>query len=65
MGHSEIRCKKLRLMGFRNLTDEDVQPHRPKYIKAREKIRKLDEKLDERSKMIESPSIQPTQRLLK
>ena len=43
-------------MGFRNLTDEDVQPHTPKYIEAREKIRKLDEKLDERSKTIESPS---------
>ena len=43
-------------MGFRNLTDEDVQPHRPKYIRAREKIRKLDENLDERSKAIESSS---------
>ena len=52
----KLGVKKLRLMGFRNVTDEDVQPHRPKYIKAREKIRKLDEKLDERSKMIESPS---------
>ena len=43
-------------MGFRNVTDEDVQAHRPKYIKAREKIRKLDENLDERSKAIESSS---------
>ena len=43
-------------MGFRNLTAEDVQPHSPKYIKAREKIRKLDENLDKRSKAIESPS---------
>ena len=51
-----IGVKKLRLMGFRNLTDEDVQPHRPRYIKAREKIRKLDENLNERSKQIESPS---------
>ena len=41
-------------MGFRNLTDEDVQPHRPKYIKAREKIRMLTKNLDERSKEIES-----------
>ena len=43
-------------MGFRNVTDEDVQPHRSKYIKEREIIRKLEENLDERSKMIESPS---------
>ena len=35
----KLSVKKLRLMGFRNITDEDVQPHRPKYIKAREKIR--------------------------
>ena len=52
----KLGVKKLRLMGFRNLIDEDVQPHRPKYIKGREKIRKPDEKLDERSKTIESPS---------
>ena len=52
----KLGVKKLKLMGFRNLTDEDVQPHRPKCIKAREKIRKLDEKLDERSKTIEPPS---------
>ena len=56
---SEI-CKlgvtKLRLMGFRNITDEDVQPHRPRYIKARKKIIMLNENLDERSKAIESSS---------
>ena len=52
----KLGVKKLRLMGFRSLTDEDVQPHRPKYIKVREKIRKLDENLDERSKAIESSS---------
>ena len=41
-------------MGFVNITDEDVQPHRLKYVKAREK--KLDENLDERSKAIGSSS---------
>ena len=41
-------------MGFRNLTDEDVQPHWPKYLKAREK-------LDERSKAIESSSTTDTE----
>ena len=47
---------KLKSMGFTNVTDEDIQPYRPKYVKAREKIRKLNENLDERSKAIESPS---------
>ena len=52
----KLGVKKLRLMGFTNITDEDVQPHRVKYKKAREKVRKLDENLDERSKAIESLS---------
>ena len=43
-------------MGFINITDEDINPYKPKYKKAREKIRKLDENLDERSKAIESSS---------
>ena len=46
----------LKSMGFRNITDEDVRPYRPKYVKVREKIRKLDENLYERSKAIESSS---------
>ena len=57
----KLGVKRLRLMGFRNLTDEDVQPHRLKYIKAREKIRKPDENLDKRSKAIESPSATNTE----
>ena len=52
----KLGVKKMRLMGFRNVTDEDVQPHRPKYIKAREMLKKLDENLDDRSKAIESSS---------
>ena len=47
---------KLRLMGFTNITDEDVNPYRTKYKVAREKVRKLDENLDKRSKEIESSS---------
>ena len=43
-------------MGFMNITDEDIQPYRLKYVKAREKIRKLDENLDKRSKAIGSSS---------
>ena len=51
-----IGVSKLKSMDFVNITDEDVQPHRLKYVKARERIRKLDENLDERSITIESPS---------
>ena len=56
---SELRrlsVVKLRSMGFTNITDEDVQPHRAKYIKARKKAKILNENLDERSKAIESSS---------
>ena len=47
---------KLRSMGFTNITDKDTNPHRASYIKARKKLRKLDENFDERSKAILSPS---------
>ena len=43
-------------MGFMNVTDEDIQPYKPKYKVAKEKVRKLDENLDKRSKEIDSPS---------
>ena len=43
-------------MGFTNITDEDVQPHRARYIKAREKVRILNEDLNERLKTVEPPS---------
>ena len=47
---------KLRLMGFSNLTDEDINPYRNRYKKTREDVMKLNENLDERSKAIESSS---------
>ena len=53
----KIGVKKLKLMGFMSVTDEDIQPYKPKYKVAREKIKKLDENLDERSKKIKSSSI--------
>ena len=37
-------------MGFTNITDEDAQPHKTRYVKARKKLRKLDYTLNERSK---------------
>ena len=47
---------KLRLMGFRNLTYEDINPYYRRSKKAREDVMKLNENLDERSKAIESSS---------
>ena len=57
----KIGVKKLRLMGFMNVTDEDVQPYKPKYKVVREKVRKLNENLDEGSKEIESSSTTDTE----
>ena len=56
---SELRklsVAKLKAMGFTDITDEDTHPYRTKYKVAREKVRKLNENLDERSKEIESSS---------
>ena len=53
---SKLGVNKLRLMGFTNITYEDIQPYQPRYMKAREEARKLNENLDERSKTLESPS---------
>ena len=52
----KLGVNKLRLIGFRNLTDEDTNPYRTKYKVAREEVIKLNENLDERSKAIESSS---------
>ena len=43
-------------MGFMTITDEDINPYKPRYRKAREKVRILNENLNERSKAIESLS---------
>ena len=47
---------KLRLMGFSNLTYEDINPYDQRSKKAIENVMKLNENLDERSKAIESSS---------
>ena len=57
----KLGVKRLRLMGFRGIRDEDVKPSRTKYKVAREKVRKLDENLDKRSKEIESSSTTDTE----
>ena len=50
----KLGVSKLKLMGFTSITDEDSNPYRNKYKKAREDVMKLNENLDERSKAIES-----------
>ena len=52
----KVGVNRLRLMGFRNITDEDIYPYRARYKDAKEKVRKLNENLNERSKAIESSS---------
>ena len=49
-GIKESRVNRLKLMGFTNITDEDIHPYRSRYKDAREKVRKLVGKLNERSK---------------
>ena len=52
-----IGVKRLKLMGFLNIMGEDINPYKPKYKRRREeKLKRLDENLDERSKAIESSS---------
>ena len=52
----KLGVNKLRLMGFRDLTYEDINPYVPRDKRAREDVMKLNENLDERSKAIESSS---------
>ena len=52
----KLGVKKLRLMGFRNLTYEDINPYYRRFKRAREEVMKLNENLDERSKAIGSSS---------
>ena len=52
----KLGVAKLRLMGFRNLKYEDINPYDRRSKRAREEVMKLNENLDERSKAIESSS---------
>ena len=52
----KLGVAKLRLMGFRNLTYEDINPYDRRSRRAREEVMKLNENLDERSKAMESSS---------
>ena len=53
---SKLGVNRLRRMGFTNITYEDIQPYQPKFMNAREEARKLNEKLNESSKALESSS---------
>ena len=53
---SKLGVNRLRLMGFTNITYEDIRPDQPRFKNAREEARKLNEKLNERSKTLESLS---------
>ena len=53
---SKLGVNRLRTMGFTNITYEDIQPYQPRFINARDEARKLNEKLNERSKTLESSS---------
>ena len=52
----KLGVAKLRLIGFRDITYEDINPYKPKFKRTREDVMKLNENLDERSKAIESSS---------
>ena len=53
---SKLGVNRLRTMGFTNITYEDIQPYQPKFQNASDEARKLNEKLNERSKTLESSS---------
>ena len=57
----ELGVKRLKSLGFRNITDEDIRPYRSEYRRNREKVRKLNENLGERSKEIKSSSTTDTE----
>ena len=52
----KLGVAKLRLMCFRNLMYEDINPYDRRSKRVREEVMKLNENLDERSKAIESSS---------
>ena len=52
----KLGVSKLKLIGFTSITYEDINPYDRRFKRAREKVRKLDENLDKRSKEIESSS---------
>ena len=52
----KLGVAKLRLIGFTNITYEDINPYDQRFKRAREEVMILNEDLEERSKAIESSS---------
>ena len=52
----KLGVNRLKLMGLTNITDEVINPYRARYKDAREKVRKLGDNLNERSKVIKCSS---------
>ena len=52
----KLGVAKLKLIGFRELTYEDINPYDRRFKRVREDVMKLNENLDERSKAMESSS---------
>ena len=52
----KLGVAKLRLIGFRDITYEDINLYDRRFKRAREDVMKLNENLDERSKAVESSS---------
>ena len=52
----KLGVAKLRLIGFRDITYEDTNPYDRRFKRAREDVMKLNENLDERSKVMGSSS---------
>ena len=53
----KLGVNRLKLMGFKNITNEYIYPYRSKYKDAREIVRRLGDNLNKRSKAIKSSSI--------
>ena len=51
---NKLGVNRLRLMDFRDVTTKDIYPYITRYKDAREKVRKLNEILNERSETIKS-----------
>ena len=52
----KLGVSKLKSLGFTNITYEDINPYDRRFKRVREKVSTLNEDLNERSKMIDSPS---------
>ena len=57
----KLSVSKLRLIGFGDITYEDINPYKPKFKRVREDVMRLNEDSDERSKAIESSSTTDTE----